>query len=80
MSVKAYQSVKESGTPFFCFCCNQVCDKEEITNLSNAVQELKAEIAQLKTSLFKIQSQARLPDTASQCSKTKLCGCSYTQW
>ena len=67
VSVNAYKSLKASGSHFFCYCCYQVRNKDEIAILSDTVQELKKEIALLKKSVSpQVLSAAPGPATTSR--------------
>ena len=65
MSVSAYRSLKASGTSFFCYCCYQVRNKDEIVILRDTVQELKKEIALLEKSVSSLVLSTA-PATTSQ--------------
>ena len=49
VSVISIQCIKESGSPFLCFCCHQSQDVS--AQPTNKVQQLKEEIRGLKTAL-----------------------------
>ena len=51
VSVKAYQSIKDAGSPFLCFCCQQIRSQDEVTKLNDEVRQLKKEVTELKTEL-----------------------------
>ena len=65
VSVSAYKSLKASGTSFFCYCCYQVRNKDEIAILRDTVQELKKEISLLKKSVSSLVLSTA-PATTSQ--------------
>ena len=62
VSVKAYRSIKDTGSPFLCFCCqqirSQIRSQDEVVKLNNEVRQLKEEVLQLQTVLSTLQSQA----------------------
>ena len=44
VSVNAYQSIKDTGSPFLCFCYQQIRSQDEVTKLSNEVRQLKTKL------------------------------------
>ena len=68
VSANAYRSLRESGTPFYCFSCYQVQSQEKVDTLTTTVQQLREEIAGLKKtiSLMHTRDQAPPPHGGSQ--------------
>ena len=66
VTVKAYQSIKDAGSPFLCFCCQQIRSRDEVTKLNDEVRQLKKEVTELKTELSTLRPQA------SPCPQTEL--------
>ena len=51
VSANAYRSLRESGTPFYCFSCYQVQSQGKVATLMTTVQQLREEIAGLKKTI-----------------------------
>lgn len=46
---KAFHEAADSGKPFFCHYCKSTKQEEDISNLKQTIDDLKSEIAKLKT-------------------------------
>ena len=62
----AYQVIRESASPFYCFACYQINLQEKLASLSRTVQELREEISELKTTTTRAQSSLRPSETRSE--------------
>lgn len=54
VSVNAFQSVKGSSSPFFCFGCHQICSDDEVQKIKNGMHQLNEELCELKKVLSSI--------------------------
>ena len=61
VSVIAFQCIKESGSPFLCFCCHQIRSQDVSAQLTNKVQQLEEEIRGLKTALNSAAHHSQQP-------------------
>ena len=61
MSYIAFQYIKESGSPFLCFCCHQIRSQDVSAQLTNKVQQLEEEIRGLKTALNSAAHHSQQP-------------------
>ena len=66
VSATAYQVIRESDSPFYCFTCYQINLQEKLASLSRTVQELREEISELKTTTTRAQSSLRPSETRSE--------------
>ena len=66
VSATAYQVIRESASPFYCFACYQINLQEKLASLSRTVQELREEISELKTTTTRAQSSLRPSETRSE--------------
>ena len=48
VSVDGYKSMKSDNSPFLCFCCYRSRKEEQLSTLEKTVQELKAELSELR--------------------------------
>ena len=61
VSANAYRSLRESGTPFYCFSCYQVQSQGKVATLMTTVQQLREEIAGLKKTISFMHTRDQAP-------------------